>query len=235
MAGAKGDESYSIHTGIQKLLEKVVGDIRSFTERQISQVNELVKIGVALSAEKDLDRLLEMIIRQARRITSADGATLYIRNERVDALEFAIVCNGSLGINMGGSGSRITWPPVPLTLPDSTENHRNVSAHCALVGDVVNIPDVYQAEGFDFEGTREFDRRTGYRSRSMLLVPMWNHEDEVIGVLQLLNAQDPKTGHVIEFPADLVEIVDRLASQAAIGLKKMRLVRDLERLFNSFI
>jgi HD-GYP domain-containing protein (c-di-GMP phosphodiesterase class II) len=100
---------------------------------------------------------------------------------------------------------------------------------------VVNIPDVYRAEGYDFEGTREFDHRTGYRSKSMLLVPMWNHEDEVIGVLQLLNAQDPLSGEVIDFPPYLIEIVSSLASQAAIGLTKMRLVRDLENLFNCFI
>jgi HD-GYP domain-containing protein (c-di-GMP phosphodiesterase class II) len=234
MAVFNGEES-STRTDVQKLLEKVVADIRFYTARQVSQMNELVKIGVALSAEKNLASLLEMIVNQARRITNADGATLYIKNEAENILEFAIVSNKTLGIRMGGSGSGISWPPVPLALEDGTENHRNVSAHCALVGKVVNIPDVYQAEGFDFEGTREFDRRTGYRSKSMLLIPMRNHEDEVIGVLQLLNTLDSLSGEVTEFPVYLIDIVTSLASQAAIGITKMRLAGDLESLFACFI
>jgi HD-GYP domain-containing protein (c-di-GMP phosphodiesterase class II) len=236
MVGFKGEEeAYSIYADVQEFLTKVVGDIRSFSERQVSQVNELVNIGVALSAEKNLDRLLETIINHARRITNADGATLYIRSEAEKVLEFTIVCNQTLDLRMGGTGSRISWPPVPLENADGTENHRNVSAHCALMGEVVNISDVYRAKGFDFKGTREFDKKTGYRSRSMLVVPMRNHEDEVIGVLQLLNARDQLTGEVIDFPVYLIDLVTSLASLAAIGLTKMRLVRDLENLFNSFI
>jgi HD-GYP domain-containing protein (c-di-GMP phosphodiesterase class II) len=230
-----GEESYSIYADVQEFLTKVVGDIRSFTERQVCQINELVNIGVALSAEKNLDRLLETIINHARRITNADGATLYIRNETEKVLEFVIVCNQTLNLRMGGTGSRISWPPVPLENADGTENHRNVSAHCALVGEVVNISDVYRTDGFDFQGTREFDKKTGYRSRSMLVVPMRNHEDEVIGVLQLLNARDQLTGEVIDFPAYLIDLVTSLASLAAIGLTKMRLIGDLENLFHSFI
>jgi HD-GYP domain-containing protein (c-di-GMP phosphodiesterase class II) len=236
MAGFKSEEeSFSIYADVQGLLTKVVGDIRAFTERQVFQINELINIGVALSAEKNLDRLLETIIDHARRITNADGATLYIRNETQKVLEFAIVCNQTLDIRMGGTGRVISWPPIPLENDDGTENHRNVSAHCALKGEVVNIADVYQAEGFDFEGTREFDQKTGYRSRSMLVVPMLNHDDEVIGVLQLLNAKDQLTGEVVDFPAYLISLVTSLGSLAAIGLTKMKLIRDLENLFNCFI
>jgi HD-GYP domain-containing protein (c-di-GMP phosphodiesterase class II) len=236
MAGFKGvEEPYSIHADVQEFLTNIVGDIRSFAERQVSQIKELVNIGVALSAEKNLDRLLEMIVTQARLITNADGATLYIRSETGRFLEFAIVCSESLHLRMGGTGERISWPPVPLETEDGVENHRNVSAYCALQGKVVNIADVYQAAGFDFEGTREFDQRTGYHSKSMLLVPMRNHEDEVIGVLQLLNAQDRLTGEVIDFSTHLVDLVTSLASLAAIGLTKTKLIRDLENLFNCFI
>lgn len=136
---------------------------------------------------------------------------------------------------MGGSGEVISWPSVPLRHENHGENHRNVSAHCALTGEPVNISDVYAAEGYDFQGTRDFDGSTGYRSRSMLVIPLRDHEDEVIGVLQLLNAKDRETGAVVPFPGHEVGMVMSLASQAAIALTKMRLVRGLETLLDAFV
>ena len=136
---------------------------------------------------------------------------------------------------MGGSGEAISWPSVPLRHENNGENHRNVSAHCALTGEPINISDVYDAEGYDFQGTRDFDASTGYRSRSMLVIPLRDHEDEVIGVLQLLNAKDRETGEVVPFPEHEVGMVMSLASQAAIALTKMRLVRGLENLLDAFV
>jgi HD-GYP domain-containing protein (c-di-GMP phosphodiesterase class II) len=110
-----------------------------------------------------------------------------------------------------------------------------VAAHVALTGHTVNIPDAYTAEGFDFTGTRNFDKKTGYRSTSFLTVPMKNHENEIIGVLQLLNAQHPKTGAITAFsPADQ-RLAESLASQAAIALTNRMLIIQLEELFESFI
>ncbi|MFA6283334.1 MAG: GAF domain-containing protein, partial [Desulfurivibrionaceae bacterium] len=207
------------------LAERVAQEIREFSEGQSDHIYQLVKIGLGLSSEKNIDRLLERIVREARNFTNADGGTLYIRESERDILDFAIVQNDSLGVFMGGSGEVISWPSVPLRLGDNGENHRNVSAHCALTGEPVNISDVYDAEGFDFQGTRDFDASTGYRSRSMLVIPLRDHEDEVIGVLQLLNAKDRETGAVVPFPVHEVGMVMSLASQAAIALTKMRLVR----------
>lgn len=220
---------------INKLLSKVVTDIGSFAESQVSHIHELVKIGLALSAEKRLDRLLEMIVSEARRFTNADGGTLYIKDDDGARLNFAIVQNDTLKVQMGGSGEKITWPPVPLRDGEGKENHRNVSAHCALIGEAINIPDVYDAEGFDFQGTKNFDTTTGYRSKSMLVIPMRDHEDAVIGVLQLLNAKNRDTGQVMAFPAHEIEIITSLASQAAIALTNIQLIKGLENLLNSFI
>jgi len=215
------------------LSAEVLAEIRSFAEGQVARIQELVKIGMALSAEKNLDRLLEMIVSEARRFTHADGGTLYIKNDRQE-LEFMIVQNDSLGIRMGGTGERISWPPVILRGADGAENHRNVSAHCALLGGAINISDVYGAD-FDFQGTRDFDARTGYRSKSMLLVPMRGHEDEVIGVLQLLNARDPETGETVPFHAHEIADLTSLASQAALAITNVRLVRELEHLLDAFL
>jgi HD-GYP domain-containing protein (c-di-GMP phosphodiesterase class II) len=217
------------------LADRVTQEVREFSEGQGNHLYQLVKIGLGLSSEKNIDRLLERIVREARHFTNADGGTLYIKEGARQALDFAIVQNDSLKVFMGGSGEPITWPSVPLRLKGSRENHRNVSAHCALTGAPVNISDVYAAEGFDFQGTRDFDASTGYRSCSMLVIPLRDHEDEVIGVLQLLNAKDRETGAVVSFPEHEVGMVMSLASQAAIALTKMRLVRGLENLLDAFV
>ena len=217
------------------LADRIVQEVRAFSESQGNHLYQLVKIGLGLSSEKNIDRLLERIVREARHFTNAEGGTLYIKESERDTLDFAIVQNDSLGVFMGGSGEAISWPPVPLRLEDHRENHRNVSAYCALTGAPVNIPDVYDAEGFDFQGTRDFDASTGYRSRSMLVIPLRDHEDEVIGVLQLLNAKDRETGAVVPFPEHEVGMVMSLASQAAIALTKIRLVRGLENLLDAFV
>lgn len=137
------------------------------------QLQRLHRIGIALSSERSLDRLLEMIVEEARRLTGADGGTLYLVSG--DSLEFRIVQTGTLGVRMGGpSGAPIAWPPVPLKV-DGRPNEAHVCAWAAVHGRTANIPDVYEAEGYDFRGTRAFDAAGGYRSRSMLVVPMRDH------------------------------------------------------------
>ncbi len=202
---------------------------------QIDKIKRITQIGAALSSEKNLDSLLEMIVDEARLITHADGGTLYILSDDETALQFAIVQSETLKIRMGGTGGKITWPPVPLRDEKGHPNHANVSAYAAISGEVVNIPDVYHTEGFNFEGTRQFDQSTGYRSRSMLVAPMRNHENDIIGVLQLLNARDRATGRVIPFSGESKGITESLASQAAVALTNHRLIHELETLLESFI
>jgi len=200
------------------------------------QVRDLLKIGAALSAERNLPKLLQMILEEARHFTNADGGTLYMTNDDGLSLRFEIVQTDSLNIRMGGtSGNPIDWYPVRLYLQDGKPNHAMVSAHVGLTGEVVNIPDVYDVKGFDFTGTRAFDNKTGYRSKSMLVVPMRNHENEIIGVLQLLNALDPVSKNSIPFTAADQALIISLASQAAVAVTNTRLIHDLEQLFESFI
>lgn len=151
-------------------------------------VRRLTQIGVALSAEKNIDRLLEKILSEARAITAADGGTLYLMSENEQELQFAFIQNESMGVTMRGAGEKISWPSVPVTGADGLPNHANVSAHVAITREAVNIEDVYGASGFNFDGPRAFDQKTGYRTKSMLVVPMLNHENEIIGVLQMIIA-----------------------------------------------
>jgi HD-GYP domain-containing protein (c-di-GMP phosphodiesterase class II) len=208
---------------------------REFNEIPIQQIRRLTRIGTALSAERNIERLFEMIVEEAREFTGADGGTLYIMSDDENALQFAIVQTETLNIRMGGTGGKIIWKPVWLLNSEGLPNHGNVSAHVALTGETVNIPDVYDAEGFDFQGTRKFDAQTGYRSKSMLVVPMKNHENDIIGVLQLLNARNEERSEVISFSPECQEMTESLASQAAVALSNNRLIHDLEVLMESFI
>jgi HD-GYP domain-containing protein (c-di-GMP phosphodiesterase class II) len=129
----------------------------------------------------------------------------------------------------------VPFYPIHLEGKDGKPNHSMVAAYAALTGKTVNIPDAYTAEGFDLSGTRNFDKKTGYRSKSFLTVPMKNHENEIIGVLQLINAQAPGSGDIVPFSASDQRLAESLASQAAIALTNRMLIVQLEELFESFI
>ena len=203
--------------------------------RRLEQLND---IGASLSAERDINRLLESILLAAKAITHADGGTLYllIEDDGTKRLKFEIMRTQSLDIAMGGTtGTPIPFYPIHLYSKDGQPNNQMVAAFAALTGQTVNIADAYTAEGFDFTGTRSFDKKTGYRSKSFLTVPMKNHENEIIGVLQLINSQDPASGEVVAFSDADQRLAESLASQAAIALTNRQLINQLEALFESFI
>jgi HD-GYP domain-containing protein (c-di-GMP phosphodiesterase class II) len=199
-------------------------------------IEKLNEIGIALSSEKNTPKLLEMILKGAKTILNADGGTLYLATEDKKHLQFEIIINDSLGIMMGAKlGEPIPLDPLPLYDEFGKPNNTLVAAHAALYKKTINIPDAYVAEGFDFAGTRAFDTRMGYRSQSFLTLPMLNHENELIGVLQLINAKGAKNGQIIEFSKVFQRIGESLASQAAIALTNNRLIGQFRGLFESFI
>jgi HD-GYP domain-containing protein (c-di-GMP phosphodiesterase class II) len=199
------------------------------------QVQNLVRIGTALSSERDIDILLEMIVEESRRFTSADGGTLYVVSDGGEHLDWKILHNETMGTRMGGtSGIPIHLPPVPLQV-DGEPNTNNVCAACANTGNPINIPDAYEVEGYDFSGTRAYDESNNYRSKSFLVVPLRNHEDDIIGVLQLINAREPSSKETIPFSIDAQELVTALASQAAVAITNAQLIADLSHLFDAFI
>ena len=206
---------------------------------ELSDISELLKklnaVGIALSAEKDHGRLLEMILMHAKEMTRADGGTLYLRTEE-NTLKFEIVHTDSLGIYMGGTqGEPITFYPVKLVKYDGKPNIHNVAACAVLKNETINIADAYDNEEFDFTGTRKFDEKTGYRSQSFLTVPMTNHENKIIGVLQLINATDADTGEIRAFSELDQQVVESLASQAAVTMTNRQLIDAQKELFDSFI
>ncbi len=208
----------------------------SSQDNLLDRLKDLNEIGIALSQKRDLNSLLETILVAAMRITRADAGTLYLHEQQQRVLRFEILRNNTLDMAMGGtSGVPITFYPVQLYDSAGKPNHAMVVSHSALSGETVNIPDAYMAEGYDFSGTKKFDAKTGYRSQSFLTVPMRNHENEVIGVLQLINALDRGSGTIIPFSRDDQQLLESLASQAAIALTNRHLIDQLEKLFESFI
>jgi HD-GYP domain-containing protein (c-di-GMP phosphodiesterase class II) len=199
-------------------------------------LEQLNRIGIALSGERDTPKLLETILIAAKRLLNADGGTLYRLEEDGRHLRFEVLRNDSLQLYMGGTtGVAIPFPPIPLYHPDGQPQTGMVVTYAVLHDTTVMIDDAYADRRFDFSGTRRFDQQTDYRSRSFLTVPMKNHEGRIIGVFQLINALDPETGQVRTFsPADR-QLAESLASQAAIALTNHQLIDQLQRLFESLI
>jgi HD-GYP domain-containing protein (c-di-GMP phosphodiesterase class II) len=200
--------------------------------KKISLLNE---VGIALSSEKNFSILLEKILIGAKKITKADGGTLYLLNAE-KKLEMVVVQTDSLGIHLGGNTDKpINFKPVSLYLDDGSANLNMVVTRSVIENKPINIIDAYNTPDYDFSGTYEFDKSTGYHSQSFLAVPMKNHENEVIGVLQLINAKSVDSEDIIPFTEEDQNLVESLASQAAVAIANKQLVDSLNELFSSLV
>ncbi len=204
----------------------------TYRYRQLRLLGKVIPIGVALSAEKDFNRLLESLVIEAQDVTGADAGTLYLLKD--NALQFVIVRNATLSINMGGtSGNRIAFKPLFLYNADGSENRSNIATYTALTHQKVVVADAYEtSDGFDFSGPRAFDKETGYHSKSFLTIPLEDQDHEVIGVLQLINAKDPDTGEIVPFPSDnVLDMLVLLASAALDGyIREEKLRAEIAKL-----
>ncbi len=203
----------------------------------VQLIERLTQIGIALSQEKNKDRVLEKILLEAKSIANADGGTLYFMDEAHELLHYAIVRTDSLNIAYGGHKQPAPeFKPIHLYDEVTGEpNYGTQVVHAILHRKPVNIPDVYDADGFDFEGTKKFDDAFSYRTKSVLTIPMISHRNQAIGCLQLINAQDMATGEVVAFSQNVQMLVQSLASQAAVIVDNKRLIAEQEALLESFI
>ena len=198
-----------------------------------NRVNQLNKIGLALSKEKSSSKLFEMILDEASSISNAAGSTLYTVEDKF--LKFNIIKNEPLKMWQGGlSGKTISYKKIPIYSHEGNGNMKNVCSYAAITGKTVEIQDAYKIKEFDFSGMKKFDKKTGFRSQSSLTVPMKDHENECIGIIQLFNARDDK-GKVISFTKEMKSEIESLASQGAITLSNKRLISELKNIFESFI
>lgn len=216
-------------------MKRTLAQRKQQLEETQDKLGRLVDLGIAMSAERDSNRLMEMVLLGAKELTNADGGTLYIRGDD-DKLHFQILRNDSLNVALGGtSGNAVTIPPVPMFDAEGKANHRNVVSHAVHENAPVVIADAYDSTSFDFSGTRIFDERNGYRSKSFLTVPLKPRGGEVIGALQLINARLPGSDEVVPFSPDIQRFVEALAAQAATALYNRDLLSAQERLMDSMI
>ncbi len=194
---------------------------------------KIMEINLELSSQLNKNKLFEMILSLTRELTGSEAGTLYLLSEDKKHLDFAVVQNKLLKIELGGTKNKIEWPNLPLYI-NKNENLNMVATTCALKNEIINIEDVYDEELYDFSGTKEFDKNTGYNSKSMLVIPLQNHEKDVVGVLQLINKKDEENNS-IAFDKEDEKILTALASQAAMALTNTLLINSLEEFINSFV
>lgn len=188
-------------------------------------IKKILQIGVLLSAERDLNRLLERILECVMELTHCDAGTLYLLEE--NNLWFRIMRNNTLKTCSGTNGEVPDLPPVPL-------DRRSVCALAVLDNKSIRIEDVKHCREYDLTGPIRYDAITGYNTVSMLVVPMRSREEEIIGVLQLINAMD-ETGNICAFTEDMTLVLESLASQAAITIQNVRYMTEIQELFQSFV
>lgn len=210
-----------------------------FESEIAARIERLNRIGVSLSAESDIRRVLQMVLDGARELTRADGATLYLLEGegRQQQLRFDMMITESLGLAAGGPEQ----PPVPDNIPPvklynaaGEPDRHTVVGSAALDQATLHIEDAYDDTRFDFSGTRAFDERTGYRSCSLLAVPMLDHRGKLMGVLQLLNRLSD-AGEPEAFDATDISLAESLASQCAVSLSQRRLADEQRELFESLV
>ena len=186
---------------------------------EIRNLETLIDVGLALSTEKELNSFFKVVLDAAQDISGADAGTVYLKIK--DQLHFMVVNNNTLGIQTGEESKPISLPPVPM-------EEIYACAYVALRGTPLKIDDIYKTDLFDFEGPRKYDKITGYRTQSILIVPMRNQHNEVIGVIELINAKDRETGENIPFSEIMMNILGSFASQAAVAFERTEMMKSLE-------
>lgn len=199
----------------------------------LKHVQALTKIGIALSAEKDINNFFKLVLDEAIRFTNADGGTIYTLSEDKKALDFKIICTISMNLRLGMADTA-KWPSVPLYDDKENKLFKNFASYVAHTGEAISVEDAYNQEIFDNSGTRKYDRSNNYHSKSMAAIPMKDHENELLGVIQLINAMDKK-GNIVNFNEEHITMLTSLASQAAIAFTNKNLIEGLENLLYQFI
>ncbi len=217
-----------------KEFNKALQQLNELIGKQGKHIKQLIHIGESLSAKNSLVNIFTLILNEAMDYANADGGTIYIVSNDKKFLDFKLTYNKSLNLKMGNADAPVTWPSIPLYLKSGLANMSYMVSYVYHTKESKTFENVYEQNLFDNTGTQKFDTRNKYHSQSMAAIPLINHEDEVMGVIQLINAMDEE-GNVIPFGKDHIEMLNSLASQAAISLSNTRLIESLEELLLQFI
>ncbi|PKN72245.1 MAG: metal-dependent phosphohydrolase [Candidatus Cloacimonetes bacterium HGW-Cloacimonetes-3] len=226
---------FSPNQNVNKMLNNVVQNITHLAEEQLLHIKRLTRIGESLSSETDLDKIFDMILEEGIEFTLADAATIYKVSEDGLFLEFEIVYNATLNLRQGGSRNPITWAKsIPLYTPEGEPSLSYIVTSVYHKKSSLSFDDVYETKDYNICGTIDFDTKSNYRCKSMLTIPLKNHEDEVLGVIQFINAMDADK-NIVSFTDEHKTMLSSLASQAAIALSNRKLIQSLETLLNQFV
>jgi phosphoserine phosphatase RsbU/P len=195
------------------------------TEDRIKRIFTIDPAVDAHSPTLNIDAFLHHVLAEIKGMYNADAGTVYYREG--NRLRFVVVQTDSIGVTLGGNTDKpITFAPLPLYLDDNvTPNTRNIAPYVALHGETINIPNIYTTTKFDFSATKVFDAENHYKSISCLAIPLKNHLNEVIGVVQLLNAQSPD-GRIVTFDGSKQGITESLCAHVATILTNRLLIQQ---------
>ncbi len=199
----------------------------------IRQIEALTRIGIALSGESDINNFFKLVLEEAIKFTNADGGTIYTLSDDKQALDFTIIYTKSMNLHLGMADTA-QWPSVPLYDDKCNKLFKNFASYVAHTGKPSSVKDAYDQEIFDNSGTKNYDLKNNYHSKSMAAIPMKDHENELLGVIQLINAYDNK-GNITHFTEEHLTMLSSLASQAAIAFTNKNLVEGLDNLLYQFI
>lgn len=196
-------------------------------------LQEFLTVSISLSTEKNTQTLMESILLSAKKLANADGGTIYSVNEQQE-LVFDTLFNDSLDMHLGGSsGSEITLNSIPIYI-DGQINEKAVVAKAAATGEIVSIDDSAPPEDISQQRLNNIDKQFGYHSQTILTVPMKNHEGDLSGVIQLVNARAEDGKTIIPFAQQTVDTVAALTSLASVALTNRQLIDNMEELFQAF-
>ncbi|WP_372765909.1 HD domain-containing phosphohydrolase [Pseudoalteromonas sp.] len=196
-----------------------------------SALKQLLDLSYRLSTERNTTKLLEDILLSAKSLCHADAGTIYLQKD--DHLYFETVINNSLELHLGGSTkNEITFSPIALYYPDGSANESALVTIASHKKQTINIPDVYECTRYPLTQAIKMDEQTGYYTKTVLTVPMLNHEGDVNGVMQLINPMENEK--VKQFDSVKIELVEALASLAAVAMSNQALIDNMEQLFRSF-
>lgn len=188
-------------------------------------ITKILNVGIMLSSERDLNKLLDKILSSVMDIANCDGGTLYLLNN--DKLYFTIMRNHTMNVYKGGDGKLPQIPPVDI-------NSKSLCAISLLSGKTINISDVYDCDEYDLTGPKEYDGINNYHTKSLIAVPMINREGDKLGVLQLVNAK-AKNGNICAFGDEIMLVLESVASQAALAIQNVKYIKEIKNLFDSFV
>ena len=216
------------------MLNNVVKEINTFSKRQFKHIDRLTEIGLSLSSKKELDDIFDMILQESLFFTNADGATIYTLSENKKYLNFEVVYNKTLEINLSRLKGNLNWMPIPLFDENSSPLMKTQAAYVAHTGEIKCYDDIYKQTQFVTTGTKRYDKKNNYRTKSVLALPLKSHENDVIGVIQLINPIN-ENGEIDVFSNEDIHVINSLASLAGIALNNRQLIKGLESLILQFV